>query len=61
MPTTERFARLLKLPKPYNRRVFVAADWAMSTLMSWNLHYHRDTLLKKLAPAQVFMCSHKNL
>jgi SAM-dependent methyltransferase len=60
MPTTERFARLLKLPKPYDRRAFVVVDWAMSTLMSWNLHYHRDTLPRKLAPAQVFICSRKN-
>ncbi len=59
MPTTERISRLLRLPKPYNRRAIVLLDWAMSDLMSWNLHYHRDTLAKKLAPAQVIMCCDK--
>lgn len=54
MPTTARFARLLRLQKPYDKRPLVAADAAMSRLMSWNLHYHRDTLAKKLAPSAVF-------
>jgi SAM-dependent methyltransferase len=59
MRTTERFSQLLKLRKPYNRRTIVVADWVMSELMTWNLHYHRDTLMKKLAPVTIFLVLQK--
>jgi SAM-dependent methyltransferase len=54
MPTTGWLRRLLRLRKPYDERLLVAADAVMSALMAWNLHYHRDTLVKKLAPEYVF-------
>jgi hypothetical protein len=54
VPTTERFARFLGIRMPYNSRAVVAIDAVMSRLLSLNLHYHRDTLVKKLAPTAVF-------
>jgi len=54
VPTTERFARFLGIRMPYNSRAVVAVDAVMSRLLSLNLHYHRDTLVKKLAPTAVF-------
>ncbi|MBX6321656.1 MAG: methyltransferase domain-containing protein [Rhodospirillaceae bacterium] len=53
-PLIPRVARLLGLRTPYNRRWLVAADRLASAATAWNLHYHRDTLLKKLAPGAVF-------
>ena len=38
--------------KPYfNSYLLTYFDWACSALTAWNLHYHRDSLLKKMAPA----------
>jgi SAM-dependent methyltransferase len=49
-PTTHRIGRLLGFRSGYEHLPFLILDAAVSELMSWNLHYHRDSLLKKLAP-----------
>ena len=56
-PATKRLGgilRLLRLGPVYNNRLLTVADWLVSGLFAWNLHYHRDTLLKKVAPVSVF-------
>ena len=61
---TERRARcalnpltkvMLKLgvKQPYARPSLVAADWLASTLLSFNVHYQRDNLWKKLGPSSI--------
>ena len=50
-PLTLRVARILGLTPAYNSPSMVRFDAALSELMKWNLHYHRDSLFKKLAPS----------
>lgn len=52
-PASRRVGRLLRNPI-YNNRLLTTLDWMASSLFTWNLHYHRDTLFKKVAPASVF-------
>lgn len=52
-PLTTRLARLLGLGPAYNNAVLVRLDAWMSRMMSWNLHYHRDSFFKKIAPIEV--------
>ena len=53
-PGTKRLARVLPLGPPYNSRLLTMLDWVVSATLSWNLHYHRDTVFKKVAPGSVF-------
>jgi hypothetical protein len=32
----------------------VALDWIVSEALRWNLHYRRDTTMKKIAPGSAF-------
>lgn len=52
-PLTTRLARWLRLGPAYNCRALVRLDGWMSHLLSWNLHYHRDTVWKKIAPGEI--------
>ena len=49
-PLTTRLARWLRLEPAFNNRALVRLDAAMSRLTRWNLHYHRDSVFKKIAP-----------
>jgi SAM-dependent methyltransferase len=49
-PTTPRLASLVGAHSGYESLPFIVQDAALSSLMSWNLHYHRDSAFKKLAP-----------
>jgi hypothetical protein len=52
-PITPRLGKMFGMGA-YSNRSFVILDQLMSAAMSWNYHYHRDTLFKKLAPSSVF-------
>ena len=47
-------ARKLKLNAPFDSRTIVHVDQLLSWATKWNQHYHRDNLLKKIAPTDVF-------
>jgi SAM-dependent methyltransferase len=49
-PLMGRVAKILGLTPAYNSPSMVRFDAALSQLMKWNLHYHRDSFLKKMAP-----------
>lgn len=49
-PLTSRLARLFRMETIYNSDALVLIDSFTSWLMQWNLHYHRDSPLKKIAP-----------
>jgi hypothetical protein len=53
-PGTKRLGRVLRLGPVYNNRLLTALDWLVSSVLVWNLHYHRDTVAKKVAPGSVF-------
>jgi 2-polyprenyl-3-methyl-5-hydroxy-6-metoxy-1,4-benzoquinol methylase len=53
-PGTKRLGRALRLDPIYNNRLLTALDWLASSMFAWNLHYHRDTMVKKVAPGSVF-------
>jgi SAM-dependent methyltransferase len=53
-PLSPRIATLLRMEAAYNHRWLTACDWAISWMTSWNLHYHRDSFFKKLAPHSAF-------
>jgi SAM-dependent methyltransferase len=59
-PLIPRIARLTRIRHAYNSTSLVFLDDLMSRLTRWNLHYHRDSLFKKVAPAQVFVVAAKN-
>lgn len=52
-PLTTRLARFLHLGPAYNNRLLVRLDSVLSGLTKWNLHYHRDSIAKKIAPTDV--------
>jgi SAM-dependent methyltransferase len=52
-PLTTRLARFLHLEPAYNSRFLVRLDSWFSWLTKWNLHYHRDSIFKKIAPTDV--------
>lgn len=52
-PLTARLARLFHLQGTYNSKALVRLDYLMSWLMQWNLHYHRDSVFKKIAPLDI--------
>jgi SAM-dependent methyltransferase len=58
-PLTSRFARSMRLRTAYNSPGLVRLDAMMSRLMHWNLHYYRDSLLKKLAPGAISLVLEK--
>jgi 2-polyprenyl-3-methyl-5-hydroxy-6-metoxy-1,4-benzoquinol methylase len=49
-PLTTRLARLFHLEPAYNHAGLVRLDALLSWLTKWNLHYHRDSFFKKIAP-----------
>ena len=49
-PLTTRLAAILGVRAAYNDRRLVRLDALMSGLTRWNLHYHRDSIPKKIAP-----------
>ncbi len=53
-PGTKRLGKVLRLGPVYNNRLLTALDWLASSMLAWNLHYHRDTIVKKVAPGSVF-------
>lgn len=53
-PLIPRFERLLRLSPVYNSTLFVLLDYVLSLSTKWNLHYHRDSVWKKMAPGQAF-------
>jgi SAM-dependent methyltransferase len=53
-PGTTRFGKALGLGPVYNNRFLTMLDRLVSSMLSWNLHYHRDTIFKKVAPSSVF-------
>ena len=53
-PLTKRLGRVLGSGPVYNSKVLTFADALASRAFAWNLHYHRDTVFKKVAPGSVF-------
>ncbi len=47
-------AKRLGLSRPYTSMPVVALDWIVSEGLRWNLHYRRDTTMKKIAPGSAF-------
>lgn len=58
-PLFPRLARLLRMRSAYLSKSMVFADAALSGLLSFNLYYHRSSVLKKLAPHNVFYIAEK--
>lgn len=52
-PLTGKLAKLFGV-RAYEKPALVHLDRLICALTRWNYRYHRDTLLKKLAPASVF-------
>ncbi len=52
-PLTTRVARWLGMEPAFNRPILVQMDALLSLLFCWNLHYHRDSPVKKLAPIDI--------
>ena len=52
-PLTPRLARWLRCEPGFNHDSLVRLDALLSRMMRWNLHYHRDSFLKKIAPLAV--------
>jgi SAM-dependent methyltransferase len=52
-PLMWRLGKILRLSPAYNSPAMVRLDTAMSRLTQWNLHYHRDSIFKKIAPGAV--------
>jgi len=44
----------LGVSKPMASTPFVALDWLVSEALRWNIHYWRNTTVKKLAPSSAF-------
>lgn len=53
-PGTRRIGRVLRVGSTYNNRALTVLDWFVSSTLTWNVHYHRDTIFKKIAPSCVF-------
>ena len=47
---TTRLAAILGVRAAYSDQRLVRLDALMSRLTRWNLHYHRDSIRKKIAP-----------
>jgi hypothetical protein len=47
-------AKNLGLSNPFAKRPIVIADWVLSELLSWNLHYRRNSFRRKVAPSSAF-------
>jgi len=47
-------AQRLGIPRPYTIMAIVMFDWILSESLRWNLHYRRDSTLKKIAPGSAF-------
>lgn len=59
-PLTSRLARLFRLQAAYNNKALVLFDYFTSWLMHWNLHYHRDSVLKKISPLDIMYILRKS-
>jgi SAM-dependent methyltransferase len=53
-PGTSRIAALMGIPIPYNSPAIVKMDAVLSRMTSFNRHYRRDALWKKVAPSSTF-------
>jgi SAM-dependent methyltransferase len=53
-PGAQLFSRAMGLGENLNNSFVVRADYLACLLFRWNLHYHRDTSFKLLAPTSVF-------
>ncbi len=53
-PLMPRLERAFRLRPVYNNSFFVRLDYIFSLLTKWNLHYHRDSVWKKIAPGAIF-------
>ena len=58
-PAIPRIARTFGLRHAYNSHVLTRLDALCSMITGWNLHYHRDSLWKKIAPRDVFLIARK--
>lgn len=44
----------LGVANPLAHRPIVFADWVLSEMLRWNLHYRRDSFARKVAPSSAF-------
>jgi SAM-dependent methyltransferase len=58
-PLVPRIAMLIRIRHAYNSRPLVLLDHLLSWSLRWNLHYHRNSIFKKLAPSEVFLVASK--
>ncbi len=57
------FSLTAKLPfpaRPFNSKFIVFFDWIAAEFMSWNDHYWRDTVIKKVSPTSSYFVAVKN-
>jgi ubiquinone/menaquinone biosynthesis C-methylase UbiE len=59
VPITPRLARLFGITFAYNSRPMVVADRLLSRLTAWNMRYHRETILQKIAPTSLYIIAAK--
>lgn len=53
-PLTIRLGKMLRVPSAYDSVTLVRLDAFLSWLTRFNLHYHRDSIFKKVAPIHAF-------
>ncbi len=58
-PVTFRMGWWLGI-KPFNSPLLARMDAIVSQLFRWNLHYHRDTMSKRIAPCSAFYVLEKH-
>ena len=51
--------RIFRIHAPYNSRLVVLLDWMLATAFSWNNHYWRDSIAKKIGPTGTFIVAEK--
>jgi SAM-dependent methyltransferase len=60
-PGVQLVSRSIGFGQNLNNGFVVWADRLLCLMLRWNLHYHRDTLFKQIAPTSVFYVLEKEL
>ena len=60
-PLTVRLGKALRVSSAYDSVVLVRIDAFLSWLTKFNLHYHRDSIFKKVAPIHAFYIFEKTI
>jgi SAM-dependent methyltransferase len=60
VPLTPRLARLLGIKHAFNSAPLLRIDRFLSWMLSWNITYHRTSIVRKLAPTSLFIVASKD-